>query len=96
MWPSFYIQQALAAKTSSLPVRDDENTKEKDTLKQVQVLFCLTVRELVVSSDPISEPKTADWPLVMKVHLKKCVSVTLRANHLSVKSPQAQCPASCE
>ena len=44
-------------------------SKEQVELKQAQELFCL--RELVVSSNPRSEPETAKMPFFLKSHSKR-------------------------
>ena len=43
--------------------------KETDVLKQAQELSCL--RELVVSSNPRTEPEIAKKPFILKSHLKR-------------------------
>ena len=50
--------------------------KEQVELKQAQGLSCL--RELVVSSNPRSEPETAKIPLFLKSHSKRCLFGTLK------------------
>ena len=54
--------------------------KEQVELKQAQELFCL--RELVVSSNPRSEPETAKMPFFLKFHSKRGLLTLWRDNQL--------------